>query len=86
MTLDVVIPARLPHVDGAHAAPVMVSVQVTPLLVESFCTVAFTTKGLAPVFTEANLFVIVTVRAAVIVNASESDLFVLATEVAVSVG
>lgn len=86
VTLDVVIPVRLPHCVGKHAAPFTVSAQVTPLFVASFCTVAFTTKGLAPVFTDPNLFVMVTVNEAVIVNASESDLFVLATEVAVKVG
>jgi len=85
VTLEVLMPLRLPQA-GEQAVPFAVSVQVTPLFVESFCTVAFTTKGLAPVFTELNLFVIVTIMAGVTVKTSESDLFVLATDVAVSVG
>ena len=51
MTLEVVMPLRLPQA-GEQAVPFAVSVQFTPLFVESFCTVAFTTKELAPVFTE----------------------------------
>ena len=85
MTLEGVIPVRLPHL-GEQVLPFAISVQVTPLLVGSFCTVAFTTNALAPVFTEANLFVMLTTRAGVIVNVSESNLFVLATDVALRVG
>jgi len=85
VTLVAVTPVRVPHA-GVQAVPFVVSVQLTPLFVESFCTVALTTNGLAPVFTELNLFVMATVSAAVIVNASESDLLVLAKDVAVSVG
>lgn len=83
--LVVVLPDKLPHA-GAQALPLAVRVQLTPLLVESFCTVAFTTNGSLPGFTVLTLFVIVTVSAAVTVNVSVSDLFVFATEVAVSVG
>lgn len=85
MTLELVTPVRLPQA-GAHAVPLAVRFQLTPLFVESFCTVALKTNALAPVFTELTLFVMVTVSAAVIMNVSESDLFVLATEVAVNVG
>jgi hypothetical protein len=79
-----VAPVKVPHGVVAHAAPV--SAQVTPLLVASFCTVALTTNAVAPVFADANLFVMLTVRAAVMVNVSASDLSVFATDVAVSVG
>ena len=79
-----VAPLKLPHGLVAHAVPV--SAQVTPLWVASFCTVALTTNALAPVFTDANLLVMLTVRAAVMINVSASDLFVFATDVAVSVG
>jgi len=79
-----VAPLKLPHGLVAHAVPV--SAHVTPLLVASFCTVALTTNALAPVFTDANLLVMLTVRAAVMINVSASDLFVFATDVAVSVG
>ena len=85
MTLVAVAPVSVPH-PAVQAAPFVVSFQATPLFVASFCTVAFTTKGLAPVFTELNLFVMATARAAVIVKASESDLFVFAIDVALSIG
>jgi hypothetical protein len=81
----VVAPERVPQA-GVQAAPLAVSVQLTPLLVESFCTVALTTNALAPVFADVNLFVMLTTRAGVMENVSESDLFVFATDVAVSVG
>jgi hypothetical protein len=64
----------------------VVSAQLTPLLVESFCTVALMTNALAPAFTEPNLFVMLTTRAGAMVNVSASDLLVFATDVAVSVG
>ena len=85
MTLVVVLPDKVPHV-GEQALPLAVSVQLTPLLDESFCTVAFTTKGSLPEFTLLTLFVIVTANAAVTVKESVSDLAVLATDVAVIVG
>jgi hypothetical protein len=80
-----VLPVRLPHAIE-QLAPLTVSVQLTPPLVGSFCTIALTTNALAPVFTDANLFVMLTTSAGVMVNVSESDLFVFATDVAVSVG
>jgi hypothetical protein len=43
------------------------------------------TNALAPVFTEVNFFVMLTIRAGVTVNVSEFDLFIFATDVAVSV-
>ncbi len=67
VTLVVVAPERVPHW-GEQAAPAAVNVQLTPLLVESFCTVALTTNALVPVLTEANLFVIVTTIAGLIVK------------------
>ena len=79
-----VAPLKLPHELVAHAVPA--SAQVTPLLVASFCTVTLTTNALAPVFTDTNLLVMLTMRAAVMVNVSASDLFVFATDVAISVG
>lgn len=85
MTLAFVAPDRVPQAE-VHAAPLTVSAQVTPLLDGSFCTVALMTNALAPVFTELNLFVMLTTRAGVMVNVSESDLFVFVTDVAVSVG
>lgn len=81
----VVAPDRLPQ-PGEHAAPLAISFQLTPLLVESFCTVAFTTKGLVPAFTEVKEFVMVIAMAAVMVNVSKADLLLLATEVAVIAG
>ena len=86
VTLVAVAPERLPQA-GEQEAPPAVSVQVTPLLVESFCTAALTTIPLAPVVTDVNLFEMVTATAAeLIVNESESDLFVWSTDVAVIVG
>ena len=83
--LVVVAPDSVPQ-PGEQALPLAVSVQVTPLLLESFCTVALTTKGLLPVLTVLKLLLMVTLSAGVIVKLSESDLLLLATEVAVSVG
>ena len=80
-----VLPDKVPHA-GEQALPLAVRVQLTPLFVESFCTVAFSTNGSLPEFTVLTLFVIVTLSAAVTVNVSVSVLLVLATEVAVSVG
>ena len=79
-----VAPLKVPHGVVEHAVPL--SAQVTPLFVASFCTVALMTKALAPAFTELNLLVMLTTRADVMVNVSASDLFVFATDVAVSVG
>jgi hypothetical protein len=81
----IVTPERVPQT-GVQAAPLAVSAQLTPLSLESFCTIALTTNALAPVFTDRNLFVMLTTSAGVRVNVSESDLFVFATDVAVSVG
>ena len=84
VTVVAVAPERVPHA-GMQSAPLTESDQSTPLFVESFCTVAVTTKGLAVVFTVENLFVMITARAAEIVKLSESDLLLFATDVAVSV-
>jgi hypothetical protein len=72
VTLVAVAPERLPQV-GEHEAPLAVSVQVTPLFVESFCTAALTTIPLAPVVTDVNLFEMLTATAEeLIVNELES--------------
>ena len=85
MTVVEVACERAPQ-PGEHDVPLAVRLQVTPLLLESFCTVALTTNELAPAFRVLNLFVIVTISAELTVKVSESDLLVFATEVAVSVG
>lgn len=46
--------------EGEQATPFAVSDQVTPLLVESFCTVAVNVLALVPAWTDVTLFVIVT--------------------------
>jgi hypothetical protein len=85
VTLVLVLPDNVPHA-GEQALPLAVRLQLTPLFVESFCTVAFTTNGSVPEFTVLTLFVIVTASAGLTVKASVPDLLVFATEVAVSVG
>jgi hypothetical protein len=85
VTLVVVLPDRVPQA-GEQVLPLAVRLQLTPLLVESFCTVALSTNGSLPGFMVVTLLVIVTDTAAVTVNASVSVLAVFATEVAVSVG
>jgi hypothetical protein len=79
----VVLPESEPQlVEGGH-----VSVQVTPLSLESFWTAASKLVPAVPASTELTWLIVTVIgTAAVIVNASVSDFVLSVTDVAVSVG
>src|SRR6266705_3671254 len=59
ITLVAVVALSVPQ-PGEHAAPPAVSAQVTPELVESFCTLAFKVRAAVPAAIVVILFVILT--------------------------
>ena len=54
------VPCERAPQPGEHDVPLAVRLQVTPLLLESFCTVAVNTMAAVPAWTEVTLFVIAT--------------------------
>ena len=72
---------------GEQALPPAISVQLTPLLVESFCTLAFSVTAAAPAaIVEIGLLMLtVTAGTGVMVIFSEAVVLVLPTSVAVTV-